>query len=301
MPLIFMCFPAPYTRAASHTQTAPSNVNSPHASARLSPCWRRSPIRFYGSPIQSPSSKNPTPISTRPAFPAPQIRHPQVSTNSLRRLLERYRMSGRGIGPPRPAAGSPRSTHPTGSRIFPATKGGGSGNALHHPARPCLHRPGFTAIHACRIRSGPQKWGITNPPRPAAGSPRIHASNRFTHLPCNKGGWLWQCAAPPARPCLHRPGFTAIHACRIRSGPQKWGITNPPRPARPVHSNLRANPVHSDSPVQRLGGMDDGVAATCRRQGGPAPACMIRPKGPITVEPLGSTAVRPEGRTVWST
>ena len=191
MPLIFMCFPAPYTRAASHTQTAPSNVNSPHASARLSPCWRRSPIRFYGSPIQSPSSKNPTPISTRPAFPAPQIRHPQVSTNSLRRLLERYRMSGRGIGPPRPAAGSPRSTHPTGSRIFPATKGGGSGNALHrlhgHVSTGLASRP-FT-----RVVSGPaRKNGASQTRRDQRDRfTQTYAPIRFTQIPRSNDWGAW--------------------------------------------------------------------------------------------------------------
>ena len=61
------------------------------------------------------------------------------------------------------------------------------------------------------------------------------------------------------------------------------------RPARTALADLRANPVHSDSNVQPLGGMDDGVAATCRRQGGPAPACMIGPGGPMIVRPEGRT------------
>ena len=47
-------------------------------------------------PYGQPAPKNPAPIPPRPAFPAPQTRHPQASTNSLRRLPARYRMPGLG-------------------------------------------------------------------------------------------------------------------------------------------------------------------------------------------------------------
>ena len=105
MPLIFMCFPAPYARSASHTQTAPS-ISSPHPSARLSPyAGAVLPYVFTASPHSHQASKIPTLVSARPAFPAPQIRHPPVSTNSLRRLLVRYHMSRRSTNPPRPASG----------------------------------------------------------------------------------------------------------------------------------------------------------------------------------------------------
>ena len=105
MPLIFMCFPAPYARSASHTQTAPS-ISSPHPSARLSPyAGAVLPYVFTASPHSHQASKIPTLVSARPAFPAPQIRHPPVSTNSLRRLLVRYHMSRRSTNPPRPALG----------------------------------------------------------------------------------------------------------------------------------------------------------------------------------------------------
>ena len=48
-------------------------------------------------PYNRQALKIPTLVSTRPAFPAPQTRHPRVFTNSLRRLPTRCRMSGRGI------------------------------------------------------------------------------------------------------------------------------------------------------------------------------------------------------------
>ena len=63
-------------------------------------------------------------VPTRPAFPAPQTRHPPVSTNSLRRLPARCCMSGRGTGLPRPAAGPLKPAHPTGLTTFPALAAG---------------------------------------------------------------------------------------------------------------------------------------------------------------------------------
>ena len=50
-------------------------------------------------PYRPQAPKNPTSNQARPAFPAPQTRHPSVSTNSLRRLPARYRMPGRGTKP----------------------------------------------------------------------------------------------------------------------------------------------------------------------------------------------------------
>ena len=73
-------------------------------------------------PYNRQALKIPTLVSTRPAFPAPQIRHPQVSTNSLRRLLARYRMSRRSIIPPRPATGLHKPTRPAGLLKFPASE-----------------------------------------------------------------------------------------------------------------------------------------------------------------------------------
>ena len=48
-------------------------------------------------PYRPQAPKNPTSNQARPAFPAPQTRHPRVSANSLRRLPARYRMSRRDI------------------------------------------------------------------------------------------------------------------------------------------------------------------------------------------------------------
>ena len=69
--------------------------------------------------------KNPTSNQARPAFPAPQIKHPRVSANSLRRLPARYRMSRRGTSPTRPASGLSRSTHPTRLLKYPGGHGYG--------------------------------------------------------------------------------------------------------------------------------------------------------------------------------
>ena len=102
------------------------------------------PIRFSGSPqaghllirfstappYNRQAPKIPTLVSTRPAFPAPQTRHPSVSTNSLRRLPARYRMSRRGT---KPAETSARSTQmrirPTHSNSLRRRGGHGYGIA----------------------------------------------------------------------------------------------------------------------------------------------------------------------------
>ena len=105
----------PYTSSILH-------VNSHHTSARLSPYASAVPPHVSTTPSYNHQTpKIPTLVSTRPAFPAQQTRHPRVSTNSLRRLPARYRMSRRGTNPTRPAAGPPRSTHPTDPLKFPAT------------------------------------------------------------------------------------------------------------------------------------------------------------------------------------
>ena len=76
-----------------------------------------------------------------------------------------------GAIPPRPAFGLLMSAHPTGSRIFPATKGGGSGNALHH-----LHGHVSTGLASRPLTATPL------PPRPAAGLHKC-ASDRLTRTP----------------------------------------------------------------------------------------------------------------------
>ena len=76
MPLIFMCFLAPYARSASHTQTAPS-ISSPHPSARLSPyAGAVLPYVFTASPHSHQASKIPTLVSARPAFSGPTNQAP---------------------------------------------------------------------------------------------------------------------------------------------------------------------------------------------------------------------------------
>ena len=147
--LIFMGFPFPIQVGGPHTQAAPSMSavfthphGFPHMPEPFSHMFPRLPqspyacadphrfsqfpIRFRGSHIQSPGSKNLTLIPTRPALPAPQTRHPWVSTNSLRRLPARYRMSRRNTNPPRPAAGSLKPTRPTDLLKLPAPTGGGA-------------------------------------------------------------------------------------------------------------------------------------------------------------------------------
>ena len=78
-------------------------------------------------PYRPQAPKNPTSNQARPAFPAPQTKHPQIPTNSLRRLPARCRMSGRGISPPGPAFGLRGSTHPTRLLKFPVQRLGGMG------------------------------------------------------------------------------------------------------------------------------------------------------------------------------
>ena len=105
---------SPYAGAVpSHVSTAPVTPYAcadPHGSAD-------SPHASTAPPYNRQAPKIPTLVSTRPAFPAPQIRHPRVSTNSLRRLLARYHMSRRGTLPTRPAAGAANS-QPVWSRKF---------------------------------------------------------------------------------------------------------------------------------------------------------------------------------------
>ena len=146
----FHGFSVPYTSERLPYTSGALHVNSPHTPARLFPYAGAVPsyistdptipyacadphrfswltIHFHGPYIQLPSSKNPTPISAKPAFPASQTRHPQASANSLRRLLARYRMSRRGTNPPGPATGSRRSTHQSGLLKFHGPTTGGHG------------------------------------------------------------------------------------------------------------------------------------------------------------------------------
>ena len=90
-------------QVAAHTYQPPSGNSQktaksaiPHLAGHTpQPMPRRSPCAL-DPPYSHQAPKNPTLVSTRSAFPAPQIRHPLVSTNSLRRLLARYRMPGLG-------------------------------------------------------------------------------------------------------------------------------------------------------------------------------------------------------------
>ena len=102
------------------------------------------------------------------------------------------------------------------------------------------------------------------------------------------------------------PTFAKTCAGFGRSTEHPWRIVTPagPIPAETsgrLHSNLRVRPTHSNSLRRRGGHGRQGTAslrdATTATTGEPAPACVIGPKGPIIVEPLGSTAVRPVSRT----
>ena len=119
----------PYARAPPHTQAAPSmpavpthprgflhmqvlfphtfpRRPQPHTPARIPIDSAGSPHVSTASPCNLQAPKIPTLVSTRPAFPA------------------RYRMSGRGINPPRPATGLLKPTHPTGFPQIPCANDG---------------------------------------------------------------------------------------------------------------------------------------------------------------------------------
>ena len=82
-------------------------------------------------PYRPQAPKNPTSNQARPAFPAPQTRHPQASTNSLRRLPARYRMPGRGTkSAETSAAGSLKPTRQSGSLRFHRPTTGGHGHGV---------------------------------------------------------------------------------------------------------------------------------------------------------------------------
>ena len=97
-----------------------------------------------------------------------------AGAGKLRHLLRLTFAATARSTPPRPATGLLKPTHPTGLRRFPATKGGGSGKARYHLAWARFR-------HNSRPPACPLA-GI-NPPRPAAGFLRIHASNRLTQIP----------------------------------------------------------------------------------------------------------------------
>ena len=95
----------------------------------------------------------------------------------------------------------------------------------------------------------------------------------------------------PRKPGTRRPPRIPCVACR-RGTACPGGASNPPRPARPVHSNLRARPAYSNSLRQRRGGHGrQGMAslrdATTPTTVGPAPACVIGPEGPMDDPPEG--------------
>ena len=98
MPLIFMCFPAPYYASGFPYSNGALHVNNPHTSTRLSPCAGAVlPYVSTATPYSHQAPKTQLQFQRDQRFPAPQTRHPRVSTNSLRRLPARCRMSGRGI------------------------------------------------------------------------------------------------------------------------------------------------------------------------------------------------------------
>ena len=120
----FSCdFRSSYARAASHTQAPflPYGIAvppiQPHGS-HISPYAGASSHRFSqlphvsaAPPYNRQAPKIPTLVPTRQRFRPHKSGADPVSTNSLRRLLARYRMSRRSINPPRPAAGLRGSTH----------------------------------------------------------------------------------------------------------------------------------------------------------------------------------------------
>ena len=124
------------------------------------------PYVFRGSPIQPPSSKNPdigfdgTSVSGS-ANQAP-IRFPQTPCVDCRRGAA---CPGGAPIPPRPAAGPPRSTHPTDPLKFPATT---------DPLKPA------------------HPTGLTTFPAPATG-PLKCASGQLTQIPCVGEGGMDAC------------------------------------------------------------------------------------------------------------
>ena len=136
--ILASCPPGPARDCGRPAQAAPIHIGRPPAihkkpqspqsnisqAVHCSPCLAdphapRIPIRamfpyvFTAPPYSHQAPKIPPLVSTRPAFPTPQIRHPRVSVNSLRRLLARYRMSRRGTSSLRPAFGSLKPTPPS--------------------------------------------------------------------------------------------------------------------------------------------------------------------------------------------
>ena len=162
-----------------------------------------------------------------------------------------------------------------------------------------------------------------NPERPAGPTPQIpnqpcqantldlrylsskSNANQFQQIlqTCEVGCTVTSCTHVQGHTCTGMRTRTAMvtHA-RIRMA---MAQANSPRPAsgfgkssaNPVHSNaLNLRHISANSRIRpayskALGGMgvNDGVASTSRRQGAAA-ACMIGPKGPMVVEPEGSTA-----------
>ena len=131
------------------------------------------PYVFRGSPIQSPSSKNPdigfdeTSVSGS-ANQAP-IRSPRIPCADCRRGAACP--DGAPI-PPRPAAGPPRSTYPTDLLKFPATTG---------PLKPA------------------HPTGLTTFPAPAAG-PLKCAPGQLTQIPCADEGGMGTASPHDAAP-----------------------------------------------------------------------------------------------------
>ena len=115
---IHACGP-PYPSGALH-------VGSPHMSARLSPYAGAVPSYVSTAPsCNHQAPKIPTLVSTRPAFPAPQIKHPQVSTNFLRSIWRSTTCVVMSVPTPDETSdGLLKPTHPASSRKFLVLAGG---------------------------------------------------------------------------------------------------------------------------------------------------------------------------------
>ena len=139
-------------------------------------------------PYRPQAPKNPTSNQARPAFPAPQTRHPPVFTNSLRRLPARYRMSRRSTNPTRPA---------TGLHGFPATKGA----ALAMRCTTCTatssgHIPAETSVRLEQIKL---QSNSLKSPEPASHLRKFTRPTGLLKSPAPaRGAWAWRRLATAA-------------------------------------------------------------------------------------------------------
>ena len=203
-------------------------------------------------PYRPQAPKNPTSNQARPAFPAPQTRHPPVFTNSLRRLPARYRMSRRSTNPTRPA---------TGLRGFPATKGA----ALAMRCTTC------TATSSGHI-----------PAETSVRLEQIYAPNPPTQMPCG-------CVTPPQikrQPTNSNPlGGMGMPSPRDAATTTQWGPAfKPARRPAPAAQGVDPRGIwtgwtrqkSADAAPDRAGRMADHAGrrpdpASCWRLGSQSP------------------------------